>query len=95
MIMNDYYEKWSRYIKDHNIPEDDERNFTWGWQFDETDDFITTPELLLACYIYGYENDAINNLKEHFIDYPDAKYTEMAKQAINLYNKIKGVNYMW
>jgi hypothetical protein len=81
-IMDAYFAKWDKYIQDHNIPEDDERRGCWGWQFDETNDFITTPELLLACYIYAYDDDAVIYLKEHFI--PGDCLYEMAQASIGL-----------
>lgn len=87
-IMNAYHAKWDKYIQDNNISEDDERHGCWGWQFDGEHPFINTPELLLASYIYGYDHHAIHYLHEHFIEYHSERYTEMAKQAIELYNSL-------
>ena len=62
-----YMDKWQKWIKEHNVDEDDERTYTWGWQFDNGYDFIDSPEILLGCYICGYgREDAKLYLKEHF-----------------------------
>ena len=77
-----YKDKWNKWIEDHNISEADERSFTWGWQFDNGCDFIDSPEILLGCYICGYQDDAEIYLKEHFMS--NSPFYEMAQMALKL-----------
>lgn len=80
--INLYKEKWMEYLIENNIDEEDEKRYTWGWQFEE-EDFINSAELLLGCYLSNYSciGEAIECL--HLIDSKDYYY-DLAQKALEL-----------